>query len=216
MTAHAADWRADPAHARTLDLIPWHLGGGLDDAEAAELEAHLAACAHCRAELEQERRLKAAVAELPIEVERGWARLAGRISADRRAPPRRRESARPERRRAAPGLIAAGLGGAFAAGVALTLASPFGGPPRREAGSYHGLAATPAASLRLAVMFRPLTREADLRRILAAAGARVVDGPTAAGAWVLTTAPAARPAALARLRVEPAVAFVQPLDGPPP
>ncbi|HEX7384990.1 MAG TPA: hypothetical protein VF291_11800, partial [Burkholderiaceae bacterium] len=61
------------------------------------------------------------------------------------------------------------------------------------------------------VMFRADATEAELRAALHAGGARIVDGPTAAGAWVLDVPPGRRAAALAALRSQPSVTLAQPL-----
>ena len=61
-------------------------------------------------------------------------------------------------------------------------------------------------------MFRPDARDVDLRSALTKAGARVVDGPTATGAYVVRIAPAGRAQALDRLRATPQVALAEPID----
>jgi cysteine synthase len=60
-------------------------------------------------------------------------------------------------------------------------------------------------------VFKPDTTEREMRRILQASGARVVDGPTVTDAYVLALPAAQAPAALARLRAEPAVTLAQAL-----
>jgi hypothetical protein len=62
------------------------------------------------------------------------------------------------------------------------------------------------------VMFRPNTSEQDLRRILTDADARVVDGPTSAGAYVLVVPTAVRAQTLAKLRAQTEVVLAQPID----
>jgi hypothetical protein len=71
-------------------------------------------------------------------------------------------------------------------------------------------AITPTGAL--VVVFDPSTRESDLRRILRAAGARVVDGPTQANAYVLKVPVERRDQALQALRAEPEVVLVEQLD----
>ena len=61
------------------------------------------------------------------------------------------------------------------------------------------------------VVFRPDTPEREMRRILQASGARVVDGPTATDAYLLAVPAAQAAPALARLRAERAVTLAQPL-----
>jgi hypothetical protein len=61
-------------------------------------------------------------------------------------------------------------------------------------------------------MFDPATPEAELRRVLHEAQARVVDGPTRANAYILGVAPERRAQAVEMLRAEPAVTLVEELD----
>ena len=61
------------------------------------------------------------------------------------------------------------------------------------------------------VVFDPAISESDLRRILRNAGARVVDGPTEANAYVLDVPADRRLLTLQRLRSERGVVLVEPL-----
>lgn len=63
---------------------------------------------------------------------------------------------------------------------------------------------------RIVVVFDPKITEAEMRRILRVAGARVVDGPTQADAWVLALAPDHVAAALAMLASQRSVQFAAP------
>ena len=62
------------------------------------------------------------------------------------------------------------------------------------------------------VVFRPDVRESEMRRLLKDNDARLVDGPTAANAYVLHIPDAERGAALARLHSDTAVVLAEPLD----
>jgi len=202
-------WRGNP-HRETEELLPWYVTGRIDPVDRARVEAHLADCADCQAELALERRLHLAVADLPIDVELGWADVRRRLDAAP-APPRMREAARAIRRIAArPGK----LGWFLAAQMALVLViavevSPMGPSvtPYRTLGS-----APIEAAGNAIVVFRPDTREQDLRRVLRDSGARLVGGPTAADAYVLHVAPPRRAAALARLRADADVVLAEPID----
>jgi hypothetical protein len=77
-------------------------------------------------------------------------------------------------------------------------------------------APTPPPAGDVVVMFRPDTPERDLRRLLQASGARLVDGPTASDAYVLRVAAGQRETVLAALRASPEVALAQPLGAPEP
>ncbi len=212
----------DDDHLEARSLLPWYLTGRLDGAEGALVEAHLAACAECRADLAFDRRLAAEVAALPIDVEQGWTRLRGKLAAS--APRRPRGASlvgRPRKDwRGAWRGVARGWRGApqlawaVAAQAALlllivgALALPRGGHDR-----YRTLgAARAAASGNALVMFRPDTPERDLRAALQASHARLVDGPTAAGAYVIAAPPAGRAAALAKLRARADIVMAEPID----
>jgi hypothetical protein len=82
--------------------------------------------------------------------------------------------------------------------------------------SYHALGSPEQGQAgNILVMFAPDTREPALRKAIEASGARLVDGPTAAGAYLLAIAPGERAAALARLRTQAGVTLAQPVDAAP-
>jgi hypothetical protein len=62
------------------------------------------------------------------------------------------------------------------------------------------------------VMVRPDVRVGDLAGLLGKNGARIVDGPTSAGAYVLAVPQPQRTAIIASLRAQPAFAMAEPLD----
>ena len=187
------------------DLLPWYVTGQLDGAEQARVEAHLSGCAECQAEVRFQRRLEAEVARLPIDVEEGWSRMRKRLQADR---PRRRIAGALRGR-------AAWLGWGVAAAVtlgagALLLPSL---APSQGAGAYHALgAASQSAVGNVVVIFRPDATERQMRETLRASGARLVNGPTAADAYVLHVSPDRRQAALAILRERSDIVLAQPVD----
>nr|WP_179673285.1 zf-HC2 domain-containing protein [Duganella sp. 1224] len=79
--------------------------------------------------------------------------------------------------------------------------------------AYRVLGASAAAGGNMVVMFQPNTSERELRRILQAQNARIVDGPTVTDAWLLNV-PADRHAqVLQALRANAAVKLAEPLDG---
>ncbi len=205
-------------HRQIQSLLPWYGIGGLDEADAALVEAHLGQCADCQAELRDEQRLSARIADLPIEaavpdVEPGWAAISRQIAQEqpRRSPLRawlaRLTTAQPSRREE-PWLRWALAGQAclvlILCGALWSVAQP---------SRYHALGAAPAtAAANLIVIFRPETPEKDLRRILQANDARLVDGPTVADAYLLHVPEAGRTAALARLRRQVQVVLAEPVD----
>lgn len=222
MTGRIIPLRADQ-HREIQTLLPWYVAGGLDEAERAQVKAHLDRCADCRAALQSERRLAAEVATLPGEagdVEHGWALISQQLdqeeprrpaAAPRRAREprgRRGEASRPATRApwrewaiAAQLVLIAGLGAQV-----WRLAQP--------AAQYHALGAAPVnTAANVVVIFRPDTPERDLRQILQGNDARLVDGPTVADAYMLHVPQANRTAVLARLRRQTQVVLAEPVDG---
>lgn len=211
-------------HREIQSLLPWYLAGTLNAAEMAGVRAHVGVCAECQAELASERRLATGIADLPdegpaLDVDHGFALIRERIERDRR--------------RAAPfaGVVtrlAAARRGWFsgepwmrwavAAQACLVLALGAALLGTMQAPDYRALgAAAPADAAgvptgNVVVIFRPDTTEVALRGILRSAGARLVDGPTAADAYVLHVPAAARAETLAALRGQPQIVLAEPLD----
>lgn len=197
-------------HEQAQQLLPWYVNGTLEPDDRAMVEAHLAECVECRADLAAEQVLARDVAALPLDVEHAWSMLSERIDAE--GPPRRLAEPVPFlRRKVAMGWA---LGGPLAAAAAVALAvMVVPGAPSPAGETYRALGSAPTAQPGNAlVMFRPDARDVDLRSALIEAGARVVDGPTATGAYVVRIAPAGRAQALDRLRATPQVALAEPID----
>jgi hypothetical protein len=207
-------------HREVQQLLPWYGTGKLDEAERAVVEAHLEECAECRAELDAESGLTAALAAASPDVETGWASLEARALRSM-PPPRRarrpwaaagRAMMRPERLR---WVVAA----QFAALVVLGVAALPGAPtsPTARQGTYRALGdAPPARTGNVLAMFRPNASVAAMRHSLDASGARFVDGPTAAGAYLLEVPGGERGSELAALRKDPNVTMAEPVDQAPP
>jgi hypothetical protein len=179
-------------------LLPWYVTGRLEPQEQARVEAHLRTCVECLADLKFERQLDAEIAELPIEAESGWAQLQQKLQppAPRPAPARRWQG----------WAIAAQFVLIAAMAVALVL-------PHLQPALYRTLGAPPPpAAGNILVIFRPDIRERDLRQALRDGGARLVDGPTAADAYMLQTPSTRRAAALAGLRARRDILLAEPVD----
>lgn len=202
----------DARHEETRLLLPWYATGRLEPDDAARVEAHINDCARCRAELKLERRLKAEVADLPSAVDQSWAAMLERLQ-----PGVRNGAGLSWFAGRADGLwragrlwigwaVAAGMGAVFVAG-ALSPRAPI------PVATYHTLAAPPAARPgNVVVVFQPDATEAQIRTALVASGARLVDGPTAADAYVLNVPLAKRGKALATLRASGPVVAAEPVD----
>jgi anti-sigma factor RsiW len=204
-----------PTHDEALRLLPWLLTGRLREDERAMVQSHLAGCARCQAELDWERRLQAGYAELSTDADadRGLAALRDRLTPAPRArlgtvtgTPRRWWTAW---RAAAPvlrGMVALQAAAIVALSAGWAVTQPPGREPYRTLSSpAHG---APAQAV---VRFRPQASDAAMRQALQAGGARVVDGPTVSGAYLLRL-PADHEAALKRLRADPAVLLAESLQ----
>lgn len=207
-------------HAEVHLLLPWYVTGQLDAVETAFVAEHLAECGACRADLVQERHLADAVARDTGETGDSWAAMAARLdatssvsvatAAQRR---RTRDPLRAARRavmrpRTLRWVVAAQFVAVLALG-AQTLTQRSDGRP----GAYHVLGDAGATrSGNVLAMFRPEASEAAFRRALQASGARLVDGPTASGAYVLAVP---GDAALARLRRDADVTMAEPIEQAP-
>jgi hypothetical protein len=197
-------------HEQAQQLLPWYVNGTLEADDAAMVETHLAECAECRADLAAEQALSREVAALPLDVEHAWSTLSDRI--DAAGPPRRLAEPVPFLRRKV--AIGWALGGSFAAAAAVAFAvAVVPGAPSPVGQTYRALGSAPTAAPGNAlVMFRPDARDSDLRAALAKAGARIIDGPTASGAYVVRIAPASRAQALDGLRATPQIVLAEPID----
>ena len=194
-------------HAQTQHLLPWYVTGALTGKELAIVETHLAECAECREDAEIEKALARHVRTLPRDVDHGWRALKTRMEGGAR-PKSDRTSL--FGRRIPIGWALAAQAASLAVLLPLVILAPMR-PPLL----YRTLGSAPAAvSGNLIVIFRPRSSEAALRTLLLENQARIVDGPTAADAYVLQVALERRAAVLARLRSDPDISFAEILGGP--
>ena len=193
-------------HEAAQQLLPWYINDTLDEGERAIVDAHLAGCDECRAELAVERNLARAVASLPVDVEQSWSALTAKLDA---AP-----APVALWRRRVPIGWAAGWPVAAAATVALAFtAIPAAAPVQTYTALGAPNAATPG---NIVAIFRPETSDRAMRAALDKAGARIVDGPNASGAYMLRVDPARRNAAVAGLQASPDLVLAQPIDAGTP
>ena len=197
------------AHEQAQMLLPWHVNGTLEPAEAALFKAHLAECAECRGDLAENLALREQVAGLPVELELGPARsrLLDRLGAVRQAPDTSNWNFL--RRRIALGWTLAGSAALAASAAALIVVTA----PSQPEADYQLLGSLPGAARgNVIVLFAPGATERDMRSALEAADGRMVDGPTASGAWMVQVADTEREQALDRLRRLPQVILAEPID----
>ena len=203
------------AHQRADLLLPWFANGTLNGDDLDFVTSHLDACPRCRREVEWLRKLADVCADarrqgepLVAEHSHAWDRTRNGTGASRRLPPRGAPSNRIGTW--ARWAIAAQFAVIVVLGAAL-MQLHGGEAPYRTLGS----TAAQADAGSIVVVFDPGITEAELRRIIRIAGARVVDGPTQADAYVLALAPEHVGTALAMLQSQRAVFFAAPLGGPP-
>lgn len=218
MTGRIIPMRGDP-HERIVSLLPWYVTGRLDADERAEVEAHLKGCEACRAEEVMERRVAADLAALSGGSGEAWTGLRARVS--RAAPRKRSIQANP---RSAPADViqfkpvqvrTRWLGVAVGLQAALFIGGLiwFGAQPASKPGTVRSSAAVPVGrDGDLAVTFNPRATEETLRAALLANQARIVDGPSAAGAYRLRVQEGRQAAVLADLRRRPEVISAQAAD----
>ncbi|MEI9903767.1 MAG: zf-HC2 domain-containing protein [Asticcacaulis sp.] len=207
-------------HDQASALLPWYVTGRLDADDRARVDAHLKTCAQCQADLAAERRLHAALADLPEDAvedaEDGWAALLPRINA---RSPRRSLAGHAHRlgrqwRNSAPWLrwaVAAQFGVLALGGAALWQVAR---TPQPAAGQYHALGSAPAPR-------RPISSSSSARTSANATCARPCvtamrgwsTGPTAADAYLLHVAAKDRDAAVEQLRKTTTIVLAEPVDG---
>ena len=197
-------------HHEAQRLLPWLANGTLESGEREWLQEHIGNCAECRRGLQELQALQAAILEpgkAPPGVDAGWRRMRSRIATLHRDASVER-GAWSSRWRQAPRWLAA----AVAAQVLLAIALGFAWwGMRTSPPTYHTLASAPRSTGDLLVVFDPRISEAQLRRLLDASDARIVDGPTDAGAYVLSV-PAGRVDNVRdALRAAPGVTLVESL-----
>jgi anti-sigma factor RsiW len=211
----------DP-HKQAQTLLPWYVNGSLESAEHAEVDAHVRDCPACQADLKLERALGAEIANLPNDIEQGWAALRaralqeGRTLAQGGAPQPRRRPSTAWRHSHAFLRRPVAVGWAFAAQAAsLILIVGVGSAFTLQTRPiYHALGAAPSAAVgNVVVVFKPTTPEQALRGALVQSGARLVDGPTVSDAYILHVKASERAKALTRLRSDTDVVLAEPIDG---
>ena len=204
--------RIDAAAHKVADaLLPWLVNETLEGDELAFVRRHLDECPDCRQEVEWLRELHAACiagAAMP-----GASAAFRNLRRELEAPREGRDSI--ARLRRSPGRTARWWQWALAAEFAviivlggLLLTSTEGPDLYRTLGAAD--AGKPATGS-LVVVFDPATSQAEVQRILRGAGARIVDGPTQANAYVLEVPVGQTDRAAQTIKAERAALLIEPL-----
>lgn len=211
-----------PAHQAVQELLPWFASDQLAPDEAQRVQEHLQTCAQCRQDLEWERDMRTEAASagdaLPagVDMERALAKLMPALGPQEQSAPAPATAPGPRpvswwRAVAAnqPSWLRWTVAAQWVAiiGLGALLLRPDSDPA-----PYRVLGSAISNGGNLVVVFQPNTSERDLRRVLQAQGARVVDGPTVTDAYLLTVPAANRDRALQAMRADPAVKLAEPLD----
>ena len=198
---------AEQAHTAIQEMLPWYVNQTLAAGEQARVGAHLRGCEQCRRDVEFQRALADGAPPAPagMDMERALARLMPRLDA-RSVPvqPQRAGGRNWPWRGWVPWALAA-QGCAIAVLAVLLL-----GPGERGE-DYKVLGAERQAGGGLVVAFHPHASLADLQRLAQANGARVVDGPTVTGAFVLEVEAARQAQVAAAFKADPSVMLAEPL-----
>jgi anti-sigma factor RsiW len=201
-------------HPTAWNLIPWFVNGRASDQEHEALEAHLAQCPDCRAEVEAQRGLMNAMQTTPVVESMPHAslqKLWQRIDADRvqAAPaPRMRQSR-------LVGLLAAAV--AVEALLLGTLSAVVYHSRQGTAApaEFRTVTAAPAVPVAPGVraVFSPSLTLGELQALLADAKLRIAGGPSEDGVYTLATLSAGDDPrqALRILRAHPASRFAEPI-----
>ena len=199
----------EPAHRAAEMLLPWFVNGTLKGEELASVEQHLRECARCQREVDWLREMQAAYAggETAQNAVLSFQKLRHHLDEPRRElglVPRLREFWRQTQLWARQAVLAELL-------VILVLGALLvsGTQPASLYQTLGAAQSSPHAAGSLVVVFDPRITEAELRRIVRGIGARVVDGPTAANAYVLELPAEKQAAALKVLRAERAVVLAE-------
>ena len=219
MTANIVNL-GSPTHQNVQDLLPWFVMQTLDDGDRAIVDEHLQTCAACRRDVELHQHLREAHNDPMPErnVDRAFAALRTRLPATAArpiSPTSWLQFVRDRWQLQRPWVgWAMALQSVVILGLAVALVPSSSKSGAEGTGLFHALS-RPSASIattRLVVVFAPQATAADMRRVLLASRTRIVDGPTAADAYILSVAPEHVEQALQLLRAEHSVLMIQSLD----
>ncbi|MEI7036668.1 zf-HC2 domain-containing protein [Fulvimonas yonginensis] len=197
--------------ARAWEAMPWVLQGSAPREQGDWLARHLAECADCRVEFEQQSRLQLALSLPPENAPDpgvGLERLLARLDRPEpeQAPPQRAGGWLTRALVAAVLLQAVGIG---TLGVKLW--------SERPVAAYRTLsqAAPPSAPGAIHVVPDPGMKLADWNALLHGLGLRVIGGPNDVGAYTVVPAGDSTGDAVRRLRAAPGIRLAEPASPAP-
>lgn len=202
----------DPsAHAAVDARLPFYVNGTLSGEELALVERHVRDCERCQREVGWLHEIFSALCDITLAQAPETARPCP-VALPERPPSRRRGRMRisevwRETRPWMRGLLAAQLAAIAVLGSVLATDASHDAK-YSTLGALNRSAQIPTS---IAVIFDPVTPESEIRRAVRNARARIVDGPTAANAYVLEVPAAESSRATRALRGDRIVQFAQPL-----
>lgn len=188
--------------------IPWYVNGTLNEQQMNRVEAHIAACAPCRASVEEELRRARRYSQHTAAM---GARLPGPEPSLEALLSNLADAAPPRRRR--PAAVAVAAVAVLALSFLLVLVSQRDEPAVEV--EYETLTSEPAESsgIVLQVVFREDAWEQQIRQLVSGHGASIVSGPTPKGVYRISLPPGTGEAEadrlLPELRREPAVLMAE-------
>jgi len=204
----------DPEHREANELLPWLVNGTLSGLERSRVERHVAECVACSQEMDSLRVVQAVVVhddDADRQASQALARIKDRLRRPEQKPGARSIASQWRETRpwvryamAAQFILVAILGAALL---------------RQPTPQYYrslGAVSKPAGpESGLVVVFGETLAQRDVRDLLLRLHARIVDGPSPAGAYTLQVAQGDQAAALAVLRHTSSVVFAEPAPQSP-
>jgi len=218
--------QVEEIHAEAWELLPWLVTGRLAPDDHARVTRHVDECEECRREVDLQAAIRAGLegdSRVEYAPQPSYQKLMARIEElERAAPEDDAPSAPAPSRRAPPARIPRWLTGILvtqgAMAAALVLLIGFQSFERFLAPSYQTLTSVePSAAMRgnLRVVLAPDVTVREFSALLGSVGARVVAGPSDAGAWTLAIPYAVDSprfeAALRQLKLDPRILFAEPV-----
>ena len=213
MTARLFPFDAS-AHTVVDAILPWYVNDTLAGEERQFVEDHVRVCEACQRESQWLREVYGACSAVSSLNDASLTDPVALAALQRHYGPRALKASIGDRWREAPQWTRWALAAQLAAVAVLTtlVAIDFRSEPAyRTLGVANRSVQTQAA---IAVMFAPATTAAEIGRVVSAADARIVDGPTVTNAYVLEVPAARSEQAVLTLRNERAIRFAERLGTP--